>query len=93
MDSGYFDEEIIKTIESLGCKYVIKAKANTTLISKVSSEEYIEKGSEGRVIAEMFTKLDKWHGNKRFIVSRVLKESSESDQITLFEKEYRYFSL
>jgi len=26
MDSGYFDEEIIETIESLGCKYLIKAK-------------------------------------------------------------------
>jgi len=23
MDSGYFDEEIIKTIETLGCKYLI----------------------------------------------------------------------
>jgi len=91
MDSGYFDEEIIKTIESLGCKYMIKAKAYTTLISKVPSDEYFEKGSEGRVTSEMFTKLDKWHDNRRFIVSRVLKESSESDQITLFEKEYRYF--
>jgi len=26
MDSGYFDEEIIEIIESLGCKYLIKAK-------------------------------------------------------------------
>jgi hypothetical protein len=26
MDSGYFDQEIIETIESLGCKYLIKPK-------------------------------------------------------------------
>jgi hypothetical protein len=26
MDSGYFDNGIIETIESLGCKYVIKPK-------------------------------------------------------------------
>jgi hypothetical protein len=24
MDSGYFDEKIIETIESLGCKYLIR---------------------------------------------------------------------
>jgi hypothetical protein len=26
MDSGYFDEELLKTIKALGCRYVIKAK-------------------------------------------------------------------
>jgi hypothetical protein len=26
MDSGYFDDEILETIESLGGKYVIKGK-------------------------------------------------------------------
>ena len=26
MDSGYFDEEIIETIETLGCKYLINAQ-------------------------------------------------------------------
>jgi len=36
MDSGYFDEEIIKTIESLGCKYLIKGKAYPTLASQVN---------------------------------------------------------
>jgi hypothetical protein len=35
MDSGYFDEEIIETIESLGCKYLIKAKEYPTLVSQV----------------------------------------------------------
>ena len=36
MDSGYFDEEIIETIESLGCKYLIKAKGYPTLVSQVT---------------------------------------------------------
>lgn len=46
---------------------------------------------EGRVIAETFTKLDKWEENRRIVISRVRKESSEINQLTLFEKEYRYF--
>ena len=36
MDSGYFDEDIINTIESLGCKYLIKAKVYPTLASQVA---------------------------------------------------------
>lgn len=40
MDSGFFDEEIIKTIESLGFKYVTRVKAYSTLVSKVLSDEY-----------------------------------------------------
>jgi len=39
MDSGYFDEEIIKTIESLDCKYLIKGKVYPTLYSKVTEED------------------------------------------------------
>ena len=35
MDSGYFDEKIIETIEMLGCKYLIKGKEYPTLASKV----------------------------------------------------------
>jgi hypothetical protein len=36
MDSGYFDEEIIKTIETLGCKYLIKGKVYPTLALQVT---------------------------------------------------------
>jgi len=36
MDSGYFDEGIIETIESLGCKYLIKGKEYPTLASQVT---------------------------------------------------------
>ena len=39
----------------------------------------------------MFAKLDKWEENRRIVVSQVPKESSETNQLTLFQKEYRYF--
>jgi len=39
----------------------------------------------------MFTKLDKWKENRRIVVSRVRKEISETNQLTLFDQEYRYF--
>ncbi len=35
MDSGYFDDEIIATIESAGCQYLIKGKAYPTLAAQV----------------------------------------------------------
>lgn len=35
MDSGYFDEELMETIESLGCRYVIKGKGYPTLVEQV----------------------------------------------------------
>ena len=74
MDSGYFDEKIIKTLESLGCKYLIKAKGYTTLVSQTTDPSVLfVKGAEGRETAELFTKLDKWEKERRFVVSRVLK--------------------
>jgi len=36
MDSGYFDKEIIETIESLGCTYLKKGKVYPTLASQVT---------------------------------------------------------
>jgi len=33
MDSGYFDDDIIETIESANCKYLIKGKEYPTLAS------------------------------------------------------------
>jgi len=84
MDSGYFDEEIIKTIESLGCKYLIKAKAYSTLVSKVTDESILfVKGEECRETTELFTKLNTWDKDKRFVVSRVLKPEKEREQIAM----------
>jgi hypothetical protein len=59
MDSGYFDEEIIETIESLGSKYLIKAKGYPTLVSQptVPSILFVT-GDEGRETAELLTKLN-----------------------------------
>ena len=93
MDSGYFDEEIIETIESLGCKYLIKAKAYATLVSQVTTSSAVfHKGINGRETAELHIKLDKWKEKRRFVVSRVLKPENERAQLCLLEgSEYDYF--
>ena len=93
MDSGYFDEEIIETIESLGCKYLIKAKAYATLVSQVTASSAVFlKGIDGRETAELLIKLDKWKKKRRFVVSRVLKPEKERAQLSLLEgSEYDYF--
>ena len=62
MDSGYFDEEIIETIESTGCKYLIKGKVYPTLALQLADPSILfVKGEEGRETAELFTKLNKWN--------------------------------
>lgn len=93
MDSGYFDEEIIETIETLGCKYLIKAKVYPTLASQVTDESVLfVKGEEGRETTELFTKLNTWNKDRRFVVSRVLKPEKERAQLSLLEgSEYEYF--
>ncbi len=95
MDSGYFDEEIIETIESLGCKYLIKAKAYATLVSQVTASSAVFlKGIDGRETAELLIKLDKWKKKRRFVVSRVLKPEKERAQLSLLEgSEYDYLML
>ena len=93
MDSGYFDEEIIETIESLGCMFLIKAKAYATLVSQVTASSAVfHKGINERETAELIIKLDKWKKKRRFIVSRVLKPENERAQLCLLEgSEYDYF--
>jgi len=93
MDSGYFDEDIIKTIESLGCKYLIKGKEYSTLASQVTDPSILfVKGEEGRETAELFTKLNTWDKDRRFVVSRVLKPEKERAKLSLLESdEYEYF--
>jgi len=93
MDSGYFDEEIIETIESLGCKYLIKGKVYPTLASQVTDPSILfVKGEEGRETVELFTKLNTWDKNRRFVVSRVLKPEKDRAQLSLLVgDEYEYF--
>lgn len=73
MDSGYFDNGIIETIESLGCKYLIKAKEYPTLVSQVTDSSILfVTGEEGRETTELNTKQNTWDRNRRFVISRVL---------------------
>jgi len=93
MDSGYFDKEIIRTIESFNCMYLIKAKAYPTLTAKVTdSKKLFVKGEEGRETIELFTKLNTWDKERRFVVSRVIKPEKERVQLSILPgTEYLYF--
>lgn len=93
MDSGYFDEEIIETIESIECKYLIKGKVYPTLALQLADPSILfVKGEEGRETAELFTKLNKWNKERRFVVSRVLKPEKDRMQMSLIEgDDYQYF--
>jgi hypothetical protein len=93
MDSGYFDDGIIETIESLGCKYLIKAKEYPTLVSQVTDPSILfVTGDEGRETAELYTKQNTWDRDRRFVISRVLKPEKERVQLSLIDgDEYDYF--
>lgn len=71
MDSGYFDDAIQETIESLGGKYVIKGKGYPTLVAQVTdpSITFITGESE-RETTEFVTALNTWEKDRRFVVSR-----------------------
>lgn len=92
MDSGYFDEEIIETIESIGCKYLIKGKVYPTLALQVTDPSTLfVRGEEGRETTELFTKLNTWDKDRKFVVSRVLKPEKDRMQISLIEgDDYQY---
>ncbi len=93
MDSGYFDDEIIETIESAGCQYLIKGKEYPTLTSQVTAPTIsFVKGEEGREITELVTKLDTWDKDRRFVVSRVLKPEKDRSQLSFLEgNDFEYF--
>lgn len=70
MDSGYFDDDIIETIEDAGCQYLIKGKEYPTLASQVTGPSVsFSRGEEGQETTELFTKLDTWDKDRRFVVS------------------------
>ncbi len=93
MDSGYFDDDIITTIESAGCPYLIRGKEYPTLASQVMALSIsFVKGDEGRETTELVTKPDTWDKDRRFVVSRVLKPEKDRLQLPLLEgDEYEYF--
>jgi len=93
MDSGYFDEDILETIEALGCRYVIKAKGYPTLVAQVTDPDIVfVTGEAGRETAELVTTLNTWEKDRRFVVSRILKEAKDRAQLSFLEgEEYEYF--
>ncbi len=93
MDSGYFDEGILETIESLGCRYVIKGKGYPTLVAQVTDPNFVfVTGKDGRETAELVTTLNTWKKDRRFVVSRILKEEKDRAQLSFLEgEEYEYF--
>ncbi len=95
MDSGYFDDNIIETIESASCKYLIKGKEYPTLVSQVTTPTVsFTKGDEGRETTELVTKLDTWDRDRRFVVSRVMKPEKDRKQLSFLEgDEFEYFYL
>ena len=80
-------------MESLGCKSLIKIKSYSTLASQATNSSVVfVKGEEGRETTELFTELDNWEKDRRFVVTRVLKPEKERAQISLLEgSEYEYF--
>ena len=79
MDSGYFDEDILETIESLGCRYVIKGKGYPTLVAQVTDPNIVfVTGEKDRETTELVTTLNTWEKDRRFVVSRILKEARQS---------------
>jgi hypothetical protein len=93
MDSGYFDDEIITTIESAGCQYLIKGKEYPTLASQVTAPTIsFTKGDENRETTELVTKLNTWDKDRRFVVSRVLKPEKDRSQLSFLEgSDFKYF--
>jgi len=61
MDSGYFDDAILETIESLGCTYVIKGKGYPTLVEQVTDPSLVfVTSAAGRETTELVTALNTW---------------------------------
>ena len=92
MDSGYFDEDILETIEALGSRYVIKAKGYPTLVAQTTAPDIVfVTGEAGQETAELVTTLNTWKKDRRFIVARILKEEKDRAQLSFLEgEEYQY---
>jgi hypothetical protein len=93
MDSGYFDDAILETIESLGGKYVSKGKGYPTLVAQVTDPSItFVTGPYGRETIEFVTALNTWEKDRRFVVSRVWKDEKDRAQLSFLEgEEYDYF--
>jgi hypothetical protein len=92
MDSGYYDEVILETIGTLGCRYVIKGKAYPILVAYVTDPDIIlDASEEGQETTVLITSLNTWEKDRRFVVSRVLKGKKNRAQMSfLVGEEYSY---
>ncbi len=92
MDSGYFDEDILETIEALGCRYVIKGKAYPTLVAQaIDPDLTFGADEENQETTELVTSLNTWKKDRRYVISRVLKEKQDRTQLSfLGGEEYAY---
>ena len=93
MDSGYFDEHIIKTIEGAGYCYLIKAKQYGNMLDKLYSGASIQwvEYDNSKEISEISMRPDKWERPRRFVVVRRLKPEEERKQMSLIEgSDYEY---
>jgi len=93
MDSGYFDDAILETIESLGCTYVIKGKGYPTLVEQVTDPSIVfVTSAAGRETTELVTALNTWEEDRRFVVSRVLNDEKDKKQLSFLKGDaYDYF--
>ena len=96
MDSGYFDENIIKTIEGAGYCYIIKAKRYGNMLDKLyggDSLQWVEYDIS-KEISEISMRPDKWERPRRFVVVRRLKPEEERKQLSLIggdDYEYAFY--
>lgn len=89
MDSGYFNESIIKTIEEFGYNYVIKVKKYPGIEDGLyKTPTRIHEKYRNKDITAYCMKPNKWEKVRKFICVRELKESK---QVCLFESmKYRH---
>lgn len=87
MDSGYFSEEIVETIEAAGYEYVIKAKEYSNLLEKVYDSQEKDWKDYGNKKQATFISMkpNKWDKVRNFVVVRELKPKEDRKQISLFE--------
>ena len=93
MDSGYFSEEIIETIENAGHKYIIKAKQYSNILDVLynSASDFIDV-TETTTGAVSRTKLSSWSKDRMFVIIRGLKPEKDRQQMSFDEKnDYEHF--
>ncbi|OAA91989.1 Transposase DDE domain protein [Clostridium ljungdahlii] len=88
MDLGYFSEEIIEVIESVGYHYLIKAKHYGTFPALAYSNDkkiVWDKYDDEKEITSRIIKPDAWNQGRNFIITRKKKVEQKVIQEKMFE--------